>query len=220
MLSTKNNVRLFLSLVLIAVCTAGSEELQIAVGTLFSWATGHILLHHFALPAGFRHAHLTYIIVSCWLLAAYNDLFWENTCGRFLDLYFDRWHQDISGSGFTAWYVTYRRRHAYEVEFFWRFLRATVGWSFAALSLPFLVPLAHWWSTPSWQSQFERRCRELGELELEARSTPLPLKREMRYFPRHEGHVVVPQFGSVVAGDYDYEGAAVWRRHQLTRQFA
>ncbi|CAN9392060.1 unnamed protein product [Alternaria alternata] len=103
MLSTLNKLRVLLSLVLIAIFAASSDELRIAISTLLF---------------GYRQALNTYILVSFCLLAGLNDPFYQNTFGRLLDLFFerDRCDPDVPGSGFTDWHETFRRRKAYEID--------------------------------------------------------------------------------------------------------
>ncbi|KAI2477174.1 hypothetical protein Ptr902_11247 [Pyrenophora tritici-repentis] len=135
-----NKLRLFLGMVLAVTIAASSQELRIAVGIFFSWALGHVLLRRFAFPAGFGKAHNTYIFVTFWLLAAFNNPFYENTSGRLLDIFTrDRFDPDVPGSGFTDWHETYRRRHE-EVDS----LLATIFWTLSLAFLALFVSLWRW----------------------------------------------------------------------------
>ncbi|KAH6858936.1 hypothetical protein BKA58DRAFT_414605 [Alternaria rosae] len=149
MLSPQNKLRIFLSLVLITIFTASSNELRIAIGTLFSWALGHMLIRRLSLSVSFRQAHNTYTMVSFGLLAGLNDPFWENAFRRLLDLFFDQcqFDPDVPGSGFTDWHETFRRRKTYEIDLVWQFLRAALFWSFVAVFVAVAVPLACWFAT-------------------------------------------------------------------------
>ncbi|KAH7400819.1 hypothetical protein DE146DRAFT_755266 [Phaeosphaeria sp. MPI-PUGE-AT-0046c] len=105
MLSTKDLVRTILSLVLILVFATGSVELRSAVGTLLSWALGLILHQRLALSATFLRRYTLFIFASFWLLAAYNNLFYQNVIGRPLDLFLERDKYDLEtpGSGLAVW---------------------------------------------------------------------------------------------------------------------
>jgi hypothetical protein len=230
MLSTQNKLRIFLSLVLIAVFAASSNELRIAIGTLFSWALGHILIRRLALPTGFRKAHNTYMIVSFCLLAGFNDPFWENTFGRLLDLFFDRYRYDpdVPGSGFTDWHETFRRRKAYEIDLVWQFLRAALFWSFVAVPLPVVIPLGHWLATNvNKTTELERA---FAYIEKHGERPPWSYKqpeatvmsmRDTRYNRLSSDLIFVcgPGGGMETVIDGDIEGA-ISRRRALRPRFA
>ncbi|KAF1942770.1 hypothetical protein EJ02DRAFT_161345 [Clathrospora elynae] len=217
--STQTSAHLSLALTLAVVFLVGSTELQIAVGTLLSWALSHIALRRFGLLAAFRRVHLAYVFVTFWLLVATNDLFYINTFGRTLDLFFarDSLDPDMPGSGFTDWheYLRYRNRHG--IEFAWHLLRSAVRWSLCAVALPFLVVLGHWLVTPCPTTILERRfahMTETGEM-------PPPSKKETRYCRLGDDIIFVcgpvGVFDNVIAGDYD---GAILRRRGFYRQFA
>jgi len=105
MLSPKTNARILLSLVLIFIFTTSSDELRIATGTILSGDLGHKILCRFPLPAHIQQTFYAYFLLSLVALAATNDLFYEQTCGRFWDMYFERCDcdPDVPGSGFADW---------------------------------------------------------------------------------------------------------------------
>lgn len=214
MLSFNIIFNFLLGLVLSAVVAWGSEELRIAVGTVSSWALGHLLLRRFAaLPAGFRRAFHAYLFVSFWLLAAYNDIFWENVFGRVLDLWFPRrGPNDCPGGGFTYWVYIFRRRHAYEIAFACRFLHFAVRSVLAAVFVVLAVPLVHWQvKVHREQARLERAIaylHEYGELPPWDRVQPPvempPPKRDTIYMRLSDDIVIVcgpgGGFATVVAG--------------------
>jgi len=228
MLSILNKLRLFLSLVLIVILAAGSSELRIAVAILFSWALGHVLQRRFALPAGFRQAYKTHIFVSFWLLAAFNDPFYENTFGRLLDVFFerDRFDPDVPGSGFTDWHETYRRRHKDDIEFFWELFRAVIGWTLFLVVLVFFLSLWSWVvDTYSANTEMSRVITYLGKHGV----PPPPLykqpevsvfKRDTRYNRLSDELIFVCGRGggleTVIDGDIE---GAIARRRQLRPRF-
>jgi len=229
MLSMLNKLRLFLSLVFIAVLAAGSSELRIAVCILFSWALGHAIQHRFALPDGFRQTYNVHVFVSFWLLAAFNDPFYENTFGRLLDVFFerDRFDTDVPGSGFTEWHETYRCRHKDEINFFWQLFCAAIGWTLFSVALVFLVSLWHWVvDTYSATTEMSRIITYLGKHGV----PPPPLykqpevsvsKRDTRY-NRLSGELIFVcgcGGGLETVIDGDIEGV-IARRRQLRPRFA
>jgi hypothetical protein len=231
MLSTQNKTRLFLGLVFTAVLFAGTAELRIAVGTIFSWVLSHIILRRSALPDDFRRVHNIYIFVSFWLLAAFNDPFYENTFGRFLNLFFERYQSDpdVPGSGFTNWHERFRRRNQYEIDLTWRFLRAAIGWTLAAASLPVLVPLVHWMLfAPCPMAELERAlayAEKTGEFppwQHKQRKPEIAVaRRDTRYCRLDDNHIFAcgPGGGLETVADGDIEGA-ISRRRELGKRFA
>ncbi|CAO2648128.1 Nn.00g090500.m01.CDS01 [Neocucurbitaria sp. VM-36] len=234
MLSPKTIANFFLSLVLIAVFFLGSTELRIAVGTLSSWALGLIAQRRLPLPAGFRRAFLVYLFVSFWLLAATNDIFYENTLGRILDLFFARCPQDpdVPGSGFTDWHETFARRHRDGIAFAYRFLRFAVCATLGFASLPLIIPLVHWQVIELRKSAELERCLvysdKTGEyppwlIERRERMRPQmpPPKRDTRYMRLGDDIIFVcgpgGGFERVVAGDYE---GAISRRRGISKEFA
>ncbi|CAA9966465.1 hypothetical protein PTMSG1_09824 [Pyrenophora teres f. maculata] len=229
MLSTQNKLRLFLGLVLTVIFAASSQELRIAVGFLFSWALGLVLQRRFALPAGFRKAHNTYMFVSFWLLAVFNNPFYENTFGRLLDVFFkrDRFDPDVPGSGFTDWHETYRRRHKDEIDSFRQSLQDTIFWTLLAVFLVIFVLLWHWVDdTYTKSTEISRTITYLSK-----HGVPPPLrhkqpepsvsKRDTRYNRLSDELIFVcgPSGGLETVIDGDVEGA-IARRRQLRPRYA
>lgn len=224
MLSPQDELRIFLSLVLITVFAASSNELRIAIGTLFFWALGHVLIRRLSLSASFRHAYNTYMMVSFGLLASLNDPFWENTFGRLLDLFFDRcrFDPDVPGSGFTDWYETFRCRKAYEIDLVWQFLHVALFWSFVAVFPAVAVPLArcfatHESETTKLERPFEYMREHPGErspwLSKQPEATVVS-KRDTRYNRLSSELIFVcgPGDGLETVIDGDIEGAISRRR--------
>ncbi|RYN41745.1 hypothetical protein AA0112_g1880 [Alternaria arborescens] len=230
MLSTLNKLRVLLSLVLIVIFAASSDELRIAIGTLFSWALDHVLTHRLALPIKYRQALNTYILVSFCLLAGLNDPFCQNTFGRLLDLFFerDRCDPDVPGSGFTDWHETFRRRKAYEIDLVWQFLRAVFFWTCVAISLPIVIPLAHWlYANINKETELERafayieKHGERPPWSYKQPETTLVRKRDTRYNLMSSELIFVcgPGGGYETVIDDDIEGA-ISRRRALRPRFA
>ena len=226
----QNKLDLFLSLLLTTLFSAGSTEQRIAMGTMSSWALGHILRRRLALPTSFRKAHNTYVFVSFWLLAAYNDPFYENTFGRVLDLFLvrDSCDPDVPGSGFTDWHETFRRRKAYGIELVWQFLRAMVGWTLVAVSLPIVIPVGYWLAVDiNATSELERAFIYLhkhGELPPRPHRQPQALVsagKDTRYNRLSDGLIFVcgPGGGYEKVINGDVEGASSLRR-ELRPRFA
>ncbi|KAF1842203.1 uncharacterized protein K460DRAFT_380120 [Cucurbitaria berberidis CBS 394.84] len=227
-------IKLLLSLVLTTTFFLGSNELRIAIGTVLSWALGHVVQRRISLPAGFRRAYLLYVFASFWLLAATNDIFYENTFGRFFDMYFDRdpYDPDVPGSGFTNWHETFVRRHRHGIAFAWRFLRFAVCSTCGFASLPFIIPLVHWQVLEFRKFAELERCLvyvdETGEfppwlIERRERMQPqiVEPKRDTRYMKLSDDIIFVcgpgGGFERVVAGDYD---GAISRRRGISKEFA
>ncbi|KAI4959208.1 hypothetical protein J4E86_002930 [Alternaria arbusti] len=230
MLSPQNKLRILLSLVLITIFAASSNELRIAIGTLFSWALGHVLIYRLSLSVSFRQAHNTYMMVSFGLLAGLNDPFWENTFGRLLDLFFDRcrFDPDVPGSGFTDWHETFRRRKAYEIDLVWQFLRAALFWSFVAVFLAVAVPLVRWFTHESQTTKLERAFTytrdhpgERPPWMYKQPEATVVSKRDTRYNRLSSELIFVcgPGGGLETVIDGDIEGA-ISRRRALRPRFA
>ena len=235
MLSLKTTARLVLSLVLILVFSLGSDELRIAAGTMVSWPLGLFVKRHFSPPAAFGRVFHIYFFASFWLLAATNDIFYENTFGRFWDMYFERdpYDPDVPGSGFTDWRQTFRRRNRADIDFAWRFVRFAVCSLLGFTSLPLLIPFVHWQVVEHRRSvELERTfvyLAEHGEVPpwiVEHRKrmkpkVPKPTKRDTRYMRLSDDVIFVcgpgGGFERVVAGDYD---GAVSRRRGICKEFA
>ncbi|CAN9163965.1 unnamed protein product [Alternaria alternata] len=203
MLSTLIKLRVLLSLVLIAIFAASSDELRIAIGTLFSWALGHVLIHRLALPIKYRQALNTYILR-------------------------DRCDPDVPGSGFTDWHETFRRRKAYEIDLVWQFLRAVFFWTFVAIFLPIVIPLAHWlYANINKETELERAFAYIekhGERPPWSYKQPeatVVSKRDTRYNLMSSELIFVcgPGGGYETVIDGDIEGA-ILRRRALRPRFA
>jgi hypothetical protein len=140
--------RTIMSLVFIAIFFAGSLELHIVAATLSSWALGLVLHHRLSLSPTFLRRHHLFIFVSGVLLAATNTLFYENTAGRCLDLFYPRSYYDLDtpGSGFTDIYDTFARRHCSDIELACDFLWTAVWSALAFVSLPFVLAGIHWYA--------------------------------------------------------------------------
>jgi hypothetical protein len=232
MLSLQTIVRLFLSLVLIAVFLAGSYELCIAVATLLSWALGLIAHSRLSLSPTFLRRHYFYILVSFWLLAATNKLFYESTAGRCLDLFFpqDKYDSETPGSGFTEWHETFSRRHRAEIAIAWSILCFAFFAVLAMVSLPLVIAFDYW---------YVARAQRLPGLEVaiayldstgeyppwlfkaQVRAPEPESKRDTWYMRLSDDIIFVcgvrGGFERVIAGDYE---GAVSRRRGLSKKFA
>jgi hypothetical protein len=216
--------------VLIIVFSAGSNELRISVATLLSWTIGLIAHQRLSLSPNFLRNHILFILLSWWLLAATNTLFYECTFGRCLDIFFARCEYDIEtpGSGFTEWHERFARRHRDDIAFAWDFLRFALWSIFGFVSLPFVIAFGHWYAalpyqTPSITSAI-KYLNETGERPpwLAKQELPFPLpKRDTRYMRLSDDVIFVcgrgGGFERVVAGDYD---GAISRRRGLSKEFA
>ncbi|KAG9192806.1 hypothetical protein G6011_11540 [Alternaria panax] len=218
MLSMQDKLRISLSLVLIAVFTASLDELRIAIGTLFSWALGHVLIHRLALPIGYRQALNTYVLLSFCLLGVMNDPFYQNAFGRLLDLFFerDRFDPSVPGSGFTDWHETFRRHKAYEIDLVVQFLRAAFFWAFVAISLLVAIPLAHWlYANSNKETELEKafayieKHGERPPWSYKQAEATVVSKRDTRYNRMSSELIFVcgPGSGSETVIDGDIEGA-------------
>ncbi|KAF2852278.1 hypothetical protein T440DRAFT_38955 [Plenodomus tracheiphilus IPT5] len=235
MLSQQTTARLLLSLVLTLIFTVGSGELRVAVGTILSWALGHIIFRRFALPAGARRAFHAYLLLSSVVLSATNDVFYEQTFGRVLDLFFERCScdPDVPGSGFTDWHETYRRRHKYEIALAWRFVCFAISWIIGLGALFVIIPFVALYKRESREWAETDRAYEwlhrTGEVppwiveERERRKAPMPAapKRDTRYMQLGDDVIYVCGVGGgferVVAGDYP---GAISRRRGISKEFA
>ncbi|KAI4943475.1 hypothetical protein J4E91_009385 [Alternaria rosae] len=196
---SRNKLRIFLSLVLITIFAASSNELRIAIGTFFSWALGHMLMRRLSLLVSFRQAHNTYMMVSFGLLAGLNDPFWENPFGRLLDLFFDLCRFDPD-----------------------QFLHAALFWSFVAVFPAIADPLARWFATHESETTkleraFEYMMEHPGErspwLSMQSEATVMS-KRDTRYNRLSSELILVcgPGGGLDTVIDGDIEGAISRRR--------
>ncbi|KAH7077523.1 hypothetical protein BKA63DRAFT_267244 [Paraphoma chrysanthemicola] len=229
MLSPTAIVRLLLSLMLITVFSSGSNELRIAVGTIFVWALGLIIHHHLSLSHTFLKYHYCFIFASCWLLAAFNEIFFENVFGPFFDLFFarDSYDPDTPGSGFTDWHETLLRRHRDDLAFAWHFLIFAFWIGIAFVSLPFVVGTAHALAALAQQTVgLERAIAHVyktGEHPpwmANVAPTPPP-ERDTRYMQLADDMIFVcgpgGGFERVVAGDYE---SAIACRRGFSKRFA
>lgn len=228
MLSTKTNVRILLGFILIGVFCKGSNELRIAVSTMCLWALGLIAYHRLPLSAGFLRAHAAFVLASFCLLAATNDIFYENVFGRVFDIWFDRasYDPDVPGSGFTDWRMTFVRHHRYDIDLAWRFLRFAILSTVGFFTLPFAVAFAAWCRKSSELERAIAYLSETGEqppwlIEREKPQTSVP-KRDTRYMRLGSDDIIFVcgvggGFERMVAGDYE---SAISRRRGLWKQFA
>ncbi|KAI8937325.1 hypothetical protein NX059_006532 [Plenodomus lindquistii] len=230
MLSPKTMIRLLLSLVLILNFSVGSVELCVAVGTTGSWALGHIILRRSALPAGHWRAFHVYLVLSFVLLAATNDLFFEQTLGRVLDVFFERCtcDPDVPGSGFTNWYNTVFRRH---FALAWRFLCFATWWIIGLGALYVILQLNAIHRRESQGAAETVRAIEwldttgevppwIVEARERAKNPPAAPKRDTRYMTLGDSVIFVcgpgGGFERVIAGDYD---GAISRRRGISKEF-
>jgi hypothetical protein len=130
-----------LHLVLLSIARGGSNELRTATATIFLWALGLALHRRFSLSPAFLRLHYLFVLVSCVLLAATNDLFYENTAGRLFDVWFERpsYDPDTPGAGFTMWRMTFCRQNRHELALVWALLRIVVIWGLVFVAAPFVV---------------------------------------------------------------------------------
>ncbi|KAH7088059.1 hypothetical protein FB567DRAFT_330546 [Paraphoma chrysanthemicola] len=225
MLSPTAIVRLLLSLVLITVFSSGSNELRIAVGTIFVWALGLIIHHHLSLSHTFLKYHYCFIVVSCWLLAAYNEIFFENVFGRFFDLFFvrDSFAPNTAGSGFTNWHETLLRRHRDDLAFAWHFLVFAFWTGVAFVSLPFVVGLAALAQQTKGLERAIAHVDKTGEHPPWMANVPPtpPPASDTRYLQLADDMIFVcgpgGGFERVVASDYE---SAIARRRGFSKRFA
>lgn len=75
------------------------------------------------------------------LLAATNDISYENTAGRCFDVFFARpWYDsETPGAGFTSWRVGFCRRNRHELGFAWDVVRVVVRWGFVCVVAPVVL---------------------------------------------------------------------------------
>ena len=219
-----------MSLVLIGIFSAGSTELRISIGTLFSWALGLVAHRRLSLSPAFLRYHYRYIFLSFWLLAATNALFYENTIGRFFDLFFPRAYYDpeTPGSGFTDWHEVFTRRHRDDIAFAWHFLLFAFWCGLSFVCLPFVIAFGRWYAAldqrrPSLERAFAH-VEKTGEYPpwLAKQQVPVPEpKRDTRYMRLGDDIIFVCGLGGgferVVTGDYD---GAISRRRGISKEFA
>jgi hypothetical protein len=224
--------RTIMSLVLIAVFSAGSLELRIVAATLVPWAVGLVLHRRLSLSPTFLQRHRLFMFMSSVVLVATNTLFYENTAGRCLDFFFTRasYDPDTPGSGFTDIYDTFARRHRHDIEFTWDYLRFAFWSAFAFVSLPFVVAGIHCYAKlPARQPGLTDAIEHLdrtGEyppwlLMTQVQAFEPKPKRNIRYMHLSDDIIFVcglgGGFGQVVAGDYE---GAISRRRGLSKEFA
>jgi hypothetical protein len=232
-LSTTTHIRLLVLLALFLACWTDTPDLRTATLTMTTWALGPILLTKFSLPRWLRRAHALYMLVSSVALAATNDLFYYNTLGRLLDLFFWRdihYAPDTPGSGFTDWAVTFRRRNAWQIEGAWRTL-SNIFWTCVVVAVLFLVSVfIKLVTTPSANDEIERTVCYMQEnggktspwLEEKRRvKVPEMAKRVTRYNWLSDELIFVcgPGEGLETVVDGDFEGT-VARRRALRKRFA
>lgn len=212
MLSTKDLFRIILSLVLINIFSAGSLELRLAIATLTSWAVDLILHHHLALSPTFLHRHTLFIFASLWLLAAYNNLFYQNAIGLPLDLFFERDPLDLetAGSGFAVWLGNFPEQH----EGLMRLLRI-IFLTLVVITISLFLTIAMLLDSIASTSDFSSAE---GTAQVQAPG-PEP-KHDTRYVYLSDELIFVcgrhGGFESVVAGDLE---AAIRRRRPVEPAF-
>jgi hypothetical protein len=229
MLSLQSIFCTIMSLVLIVIFFAGSLELRIVAATLLSWALGLIAYHRLSLSPTFRQRHILFIIFSGTLLAATNNLFYENTAGRCLDLIYTRasYDPDTPGSGFTDRHDTFARRYRDDIDSVWSFLRLAFWSVLGFVSLPFVIAAIHWYAQlpPGLTATIEHldRTREYPPwlLKAQVRAPEPKPKRDTRYNYLSDDIIFVcganAGFERVVAGDFE---GAISRRRGLSKEFA
>jgi hypothetical protein len=80
------------------------EEIQQAIlFPVVSTLTAY-LLKLFHARKDFKILYGTFLVCAFAVLSEENDILWEESAGRILDLFFERWHEDVPGSGWVRWY--------------------------------------------------------------------------------------------------------------------
>lgn len=123
--STKTVLDLLLSLVLIKAFLWCSSELQTIIMVIISWGLGLAIVERLSLPVACWRALIIYVVATSWLLAATNNMFFENFFGGFLGLFFAR-TTDSPGSGFTTWLEVFFHRRQANLQLVWLFFRPMV----------------------------------------------------------------------------------------------
>lgn len=80
------------------------EEFYQAVLHPIGWALGGLILHYAGLLKRIWPYYVLTVTTLFIALSAENELFWEETIGRFLDLFWEPWLEEYPGSGFLRWY--------------------------------------------------------------------------------------------------------------------
>jgi hypothetical protein len=111
MLSTKATFRIFLVLAalfagvaLTSVYRSNDEELQEAVFHPLLWALAGYILYFFGFLRRYWLHYFSIVVIMFFAISCDNELFWEETTGRVLDLFFEQWIEGIPGSGWVRWY--------------------------------------------------------------------------------------------------------------------
>lgn len=176
-----------------------------------------------------------YLFLSLVALAITNDFFYEQTFGRFWDMYFARCtcDPDVPGSGFTDWHETFRRHYKYEMALAWRFVRFATSLLLSLGILVLVAPLAFFLIRESAEvaerDQLYEHLGRTGEFPpayLEARQSRVSgpaaaPKRDTRYMQLSDEVIFVcgqrAGFERVTAGNFE---AAIARRRPLSKEFA
>ncbi|KAF2712797.1 TTL-domain-containing protein [Pleomassaria siparia CBS 279.74] len=228
MLSPLDIIRLALMLAFLGILVADGVEPSVSLFSGLFWSIGGQLLHRY--PQHYRTATLVCIFIlavtiNLSALAITNDLFYENTIGRFLDLIFDRWRLDPNtpGSGFTYFCRNFWRYNGpFFVELFWEIWYGIKVFLIAILPLS-LWALRRWWQAFGLTDEIEwfseHRTTPPWRQQLTLPPLPLP-KKETRYHLCDDVMFVCGQrsgFEKVVAGDFE---GSISRRRGLSREFA
>ncbi|KAF1829604.1 hypothetical protein BDW02DRAFT_143107 [Decorospora gaudefroyi] len=229
MFSIHTRARLFLSLVLITAFHLGSTDLRIVIAVMTSWALGYILLKRFETLSEYRRAYWAYVAGSFIGLSATNDIFYENTCGRMLDVVFtqDASAPNIPGSGFPDWWWMFQREYDDEIECVIEFCLAVVRWTIGVVSLVAMVVLGlvHYLTPPNIADAIEHlgKTGEMPAWWLEQRAAAVPevARRDTRYNWMSDELIFVcghrGGFEKVIDGDIE---GAIARRRALRPRFA
>jgi len=111
-------IRFALSLMLMNILLFGSNELRLCLLSFSAWSIGGLFFarnrHHISAPRLARY-FLAAVFVNFCTMVAYNDLFYYEVVGRFLDIFFARaWFElDVPGSGFELFCDVFWRRHGW-----------------------------------------------------------------------------------------------------------
>jgi hypothetical protein len=224
MLPPKAIIYLFVSLVLIAILLSSSKELRVPAGTVLIWALGRVAHHCLSQSPSLSQYHYCFIFASFVLLAANKDLFYENTFGRFFDLFFIRvsYDPDTPGSGFTDWYEPILRhqlrRHGDNLAFVWRFVVFGLWSGFGFISLPFIVGIMR--GSAALARQTGDLERAIAHVDMTGEHPPWRVKSPQYTLPNRDTRYMRLADDIIVAcGPGNYDGA-ISRRRGLSKEFA
>jgi hypothetical protein len=156
--------------------------------------------------------------------SATNDLFYYNTIGRLLDLFFtrDSYDMETPGSGFTDWLVTFRRRKTYQIEGVWRIVSGFFWMGVWLVGVFLMRVLCKVVGTPSHIDEIERMFRYMEENA--GAAPPWVLEKQVEKVPEVvrgiRGNVLSDELIFVCGPggcletvvDGDFEGAVARRR--------